>query len=468
MRSWLIDNANRLTSEQISQSTDYILAIDLPCVPGKAPEVHLSKAFAPIFESIEKDPVLWSKRLELMDSCQQIQKQADTKAPPASVIESLLPFPIPYLLVLYRNPDSLRLAMLSMAAFQSSTHSTGFLVVDGKLAWSEDGINFLRRSLSDIGSNSSELLEALAKKERSESPLPTVATFGSGGLLTYSSIRPGWDLARLTYLPAVFSTVESSRTRAVYLALGMIALSLLIGRILARNFAQSIQEFITSADRVGRGDFNLKLDESGKDEFSQVRRALNTLSTTILRMTEELVQKAKLSFELSTAGEVQRLLLPPKELRISGHRIFGTVSPAEYCGGDWWGFFSIPRKDGTESHMILMFDVSGHGTGAALISATLRGFIAAVGSQARAHPELYLDPSAVLESVSKMLLESTRGDFVATGVAILLNPSENSLVISNAGHPPPYLLHSHDHPDAGKGPICLGEASPLLVVTVCV
>ncbi|MBU6376483.1 MAG: SpoIIE family protein phosphatase [Bdellovibrionales bacterium] len=460
--SWLIENANRLSPDQISQSTDYILAIDHPCAAGKAPEVHLSKAFAPIFESIEKDPLLWSKRLELMESCQQAQKNPENLTSNARVIESLLPFPIPYLLVLYPNKESLRLSMLSMAAFQSTTYSTGFLVVDGKLAWTEDGLNFLRRSLSEIQATSADLLEALAKKERSESPLPTVANFGDGGLLTYSSIRPGWDLARLTYLPAVLATVESSRTRALYLALGMIALSLLIGRLLARNFAHSIQEFITSADRVGRGDFNLKLDESGNDEFSQVRRALNTLSATILKMTEELVQKAKLSFELSTAGEVQRLLLPPKELRILGHRIVGTVSPAEFCGGDWWGFYSLPDKNGQESHMVLMFDVSGHGTGAALISATLRGFIAAIGNQARAHPEFYLDPSSVLEAVSQMLLSSTKGEFVATGVAIVLNPNEQTLTISNAGHPPPYLLHPHDHPDAGKGPIALGESSPLL------
>jgi serine phosphatase RsbU (regulator of sigma subunit) len=163
--------------------------------------------------------------------------------------------------------------------------------------------------------------------------------------------------------------------------------------------------------------------------------ALASLASAFIR-NDRLAEKARLAElrrrELEIARQVHRRLLPRSEPRFRGLDMAAGFRAAEAVGGDYYGYF--PR--GESSLGVAVADVSGHGVGAALFMAALKGFVQAEASRTDR-------PAAILERLNEALLsEFMDTDVFTTVVFFCFEGGGRHLRCSNGGHNPPLLLRA--------------------------
>jgi PAS domain S-box-containing protein len=133
--------------------------------------------------------------------------------------------------------------------------------------------------------------------------------------------------------------------------------------------------------------------------------------------------------EFRHAREIQQGLFPKAPPTLAGFAIAGASQPTQETGGDYFDF--IPIADGHWG--LVVGDASGHGIGAALVMAETRAYL-------RALAVTHTDPSELLRAVNAHLVEDIGADRFVTLFLARLDPLTRSLVYSNAGHWPGYVL----------------------------
>ena len=133
--------------------------------------------------------------------------------------------------------------------------------------------------------------------------------------------------------------------------------------------------------------------------------------------------------EFSLARAIQQGLLPKAPPGLAGFAIAGATRPTQETGGDYYDF--IPMADGHWG--IVVGDASGHGIGAALLISETRAYLRAL---ALTHTE----PEDVLRHLNNRLAEDMATEHFVTLLFARLCPATRSLVHSNAGHWPGYVL----------------------------
>ncbi len=143
------------------------------------------------------------------------------------------------------------------------------------------------------------------------------------------------------------------------------------------------------------------------------------------------VAYAQLDFERKRVAQIQRALLPPRLPDIAGLDIAVSYQTAARAGGDYYDFFDL----GDGRWGILIADVSGHGTPAAVVMAMLRTIL---------HGKCHNcgTPAELLSETNRQLMDQSDphdGTFV-TACYLVYDPSDRSLVYTSAGHNPPLLV----------------------------
>ncbi|HVM92666.1 MAG TPA: GAF domain-containing SpoIIE family protein phosphatase [Terriglobales bacterium] len=149
------------------------------------------------------------------------------------------------------------------------------------------------------------------------------------------------------------------------------------------------------------------------------------------RFHDEYSLRKKLTREAEEARAIQQALLPRSSPLIPGFSVAGVSIPAGAVGGDWYDY--IPLPDGRWG--LVLADVSGKGTAAALLMSTTRGMMRAVAP-------ISSGPAEVLCRVNGMLLQDFPDGRFVTMVYGELDPRCRTLKLANAGHLPPLVLDS--------------------------
>ncbi len=159
-------------------------------------------------------------------------------------------------------------------------------------------------------------------------------------------------------------------------------------------------------------------------------------ATHSLVLAEELKRAyAIVERELRIVADIQRSLLPRTIPEIPGLGLAAHYQTSQWAGGDYYDFF--PLVDGRWGIMIA--DVSGHGTPAAVMMAITH-------SIAHAYPGPPDPPSAMLEYLNRELAAryTTEGDTFVTAFYGIYDPARRELTYASAGHNPPRLKRCED------------------------
>lgn len=139
--------------------------------------------------------------------------------------------------------------------------------------------------------------------------------------------------------------------------------------------------------------------------------------------------------ELKVVADIQRSLLPQVLPKIPTLELATYYRTSRWAGGDYYDFFPLP--DGRWG--ILIADVSGHGTPAAVMMAITHSL--AHGAPGPPDP-----PAALLGHVNRQLsqLYTASNEVFVTAFYGVYDPAARTLTFSSAGHNPPRLKRCGD------------------------
>jgi phosphoserine phosphatase RsbU/P len=148
------------------------------------------------------------------------------------------------------------------------------------------------------------------------------------------------------------------------------------------------------------------------------------------RLLEERFEKRRMEEELKVASEIQMRLQPFAPPKLPGWDMTGVSFPCREIGGDYYDF--IPRKRDNRL-VVAVGDVSGKGTGAALLMSSLH---AAVRAQSQTNSSI----SEVMSEINQYIYENSPPNKFLTLFYGQIDPSSGTLVYSNGGHNTPILV----------------------------
>jgi sigma-B regulation protein RsbU (phosphoserine phosphatase) len=166
------------------------------------------------------------------------------------------------------------------------------------------------------------------------------------------------------------------------------------------------------------------------------------LSSLFGRATHNLVLRDDLKHayeiverELNLVADIQRSLLPQVLPEVPGLELAAYYRTSRWAGGDYYDFFPLP--DGRWG--ILIADVSGHGTPAAVMMAVTH-------SLAHSLPGPADPPAKLLDYVNQKLANhyTIANEIFVTAFYGIYDPVQRTLTYSSAGHNPPRLKRCYD------------------------
>jgi len=201
--------------------------------------------------------------------------------------------------------------------------------------------------------------------------------------------------------------------------------ALVMGIVLGRSITSAVHELFAGTERIRQGDFAYRIKTESRDQLGELGESFNRMSGSIVHLLHVQREKQRLDDELRIAREIQNSLLPVETPRLAGLDVADLCEPAREVGGDYYDFFMIgPRLLG-----VLIADVSGKGTSAALYMAELKGLMLAL-SQAQPSPR------KLLIEVNRLLAAHLDNRSFITMTYAVLDLDRLTLTCSRAGHTP--------------------------------
>ena len=227
---------------------------------------------------------------------------------------------------------------------------------------------------------------------------------------------------------------EASRTENTFflllVALGVIFLiiqgaALFFGALLARSITYAVHELFVGTERVQQGDFTHRIRVDSGDQLGDLADSFNRMSASIEHLLHVQREKQRLDDELRIARDIQKSLLPANPPSMAGVSIADLCEPAREVGGDYYDFFELgPRQLG-----VMIADVSGKGTSAALYMAELKGLMLSLSQKERS-------PRQLLIEANRLLAAHLDNRSFITMTYLVLDLDARTVTCARAGHTP--------------------------------
>jgi sigma-B regulation protein RsbU (phosphoserine phosphatase) len=213
----------------------------------------------------------------------------------------------------------------------------------------------------------------------------------------------------------------------LFLIIEMVALSM--GLALARSITSAIHELFMGTERVRHGDFAHRINVQSNDQLGELAGSFNQMTGSIEGLLQTAAEKKRLEEELRIARAIQMSLLPRGPLDVPGLAITALCVPAREVGGDYYDFFHLPE----DRLGILIADVSGKGTSAALYMAELKGLVLALSQR-------YESPRELLIEVNRIISEHLDSRSFITITYAVIDLHAGTMTFCRAGHTPLIFL----------------------------
>jgi serine phosphatase RsbU (regulator of sigma subunit)/energy-coupling factor transporter transmembrane protein EcfT len=197
------------------------------------------------------------------------------------------------------------------------------------------------------------------------------------------------------------------------------------GLALARTITSSVDELFRGTERVKSGNFDKRITVRSDDQLGQLATSFNDMTGRIQHLLVEQDEKRRLEQELQIARDIQMSLLPHGALNAPGLAVAALCAPAREVGGDYYDF--LPLADGRVG--LLIADVSGKGTSAALYMAELKGLMLSLS-------RIHTSPRALLIEANEIIANHLDSRSFITMIYAVIDRAAGTLTCARAGHTP--------------------------------
>lgn len=202
-------------------------------------------------------------------------------------------------------------------------------------------------------------------------------------------------------------------------------MALIAGLALARSITRSVHGLFLGTERVQRADFTYKIAVTAQDQLGELARSFNSMTSSIEDLLRQAAEKKRLEEELRIAHEIQMSLLPQGDLQMPGVTVTALCVPAREVGGDYYDFLPL----GARRLGVLIADVSGKGTSAALYMAELKGLVLSLG-------RIHSSPRELLIDANRIIGEHLDSRSFITMTYAVVDLDARTITYARAGHTP--------------------------------
>ena len=214
--------------------------------------------------------------------------------------------------------------------------------------------------------------------------------------------------------------------------------ALIMGLALARSITSSVHELFMGTERVRFGDFTHRININTKDQLGELASSFNQMTGSIENLLQTAAEKKRLEEELRIARQIQMSLLPRGPLDVPGLGVTALCVPAREVGGDYYDFFPLEH----DRLGVLIADVSGKGTSAALYMAELKGLVLSLS-------QIYQSPRQLLIETNRILSVNLDSRSFITMTYMVLDLRNGVMTYARAGHTPLIYLPGPTAPQRG-------------------
>jgi sigma-B regulation protein RsbU (phosphoserine phosphatase) len=205
--------------------------------------------------------------------------------------------------------------------------------------------------------------------------------------------------------------------------------ALVMGLALARSITSSVHELFMGTERVRQGDFTHRIRIASQDQLGELAGSFNQMTGSIENLLQTAAEKKRLEEELRIARQIQMSLLPRGPLEMPGLAVTALCVPAREVGGDYYDFFPL----GARRLGVLIADVAGKGTSAALYMAELKGLVLSLS-------QIYHSPRQLLIEANRILGSTLDSRSFITMTYAVLDLANGVMTYARAGHTPLIFL----------------------------
>lgn len=297
------------------------------------------------------------------------------------------------------------------------------------------------RAISEAGSRVMRApADAASRPNRLQQPLPWVTFLD---YTDWATGRPGnLTVAIGTTIAEIYERISGTPVarlgnfnlgRVLLIVLAVVGVLFLViqfvafamGFGLARSITGSVHELFVGTERVRQGDFSHKIPIRSHDQLGELAVQFNEMTKDIEDLLAQKQEKERLEQELKIARKIQMSLLPQGPLLMPGLALTAHCEPAREVGGDYYDFLPL------DEHRvgILIADVSGKGTSAALYMAELKGLMLSLS-------ELYRSPRQLLIEANRIISHHLDTRSFITMTYAVIDVRARTLTYARAGHCP--------------------------------
>lgn len=229
--------------------------------------------------------------------------------------------------------------------------------------------------------------------------------------------------------PEVDSVAWGSLFGLAFLLFEVYLVAVLMALFIIFALSRAVNRLTSATARVRAGDFSTRIPVRRRDQIGELQRSFNAMAENLEGLVANAAHSEALEKELAIARDLQQSLLPT-DIPRGDHVEFATLfQPSAAIGGD---YFDILRVD-EDRLAVVIADVSGHGLPTGLRMAMLKAALQILVEEAKG-------PQEILRRLDRMVRASAERRSFITSTIASLNLTNGQLDLTNAGHPPTYIL----------------------------
>lgn len=218
-----------------------------------------------------------------------------------------------------------------------------------------------------------------------------------------------------------------------FLLFDVFLIAWLMAVLMTLGISGAVNRLSRATTALHAGDFGSRIPIRRRDQIGELQASFNRMAEGLEQSVESAAQQEIIEKELAIARDVQKSLIP-KDIVQGGSVEFATFfEPSAAIGGD---YFDILRLDRSRIAVVIA-DVSGHGLSAGLRMAMLKSALMIL-------VEEHDDPEEILRRLDRVVRSGREGPSFVTATLALLDTETGQLNLTNAGHPPTYVVHNEE------------------------
>jgi serine phosphatase RsbU (regulator of sigma subunit) len=199
------------------------------------------------------------------------------------------------------------------------------------------------------------------------------------------------------------------------------------------SLSRAVNRLSRATDAVRSGDFSVRIPVRRRDQVGELQRTFNEMAQNLELLVAASAQKELLDKELALARNLQNSLIPSDLPSGEGVEFATLFEPSAAIGGDYFDVLRLSDRD----LAVIIADVSGHGLSTGLRMAMLKAALLILIEQTR-------EPEEILRRLDAVVRANAETRCFVTATLATFDVREGRLTLTNAGHPPTYLVRGGD------------------------